>query len=78
MTFRQQHQEGRGTKQKRYISLICMCDGGGRQRDGTKSPQREGLSRSIGGGRCRLSAFVAVREAELGLIVPIQPDLELV
>lgn len=48
--------------------------------DGTnsKSPQREGLSRSIGGKRCRLSAFVAVREAELGLIVPIQPDLEFV
>lgn len=40
---------------------------GGREtsnKDGTnsKSPQREGLSRSIGGRRCRLSAFVAERE----------------
>lgn len=37
--------------------------------DKPKSPWREGHSRSILERRCRLSAFITVREAEFGLIV---------
>ena len=40
------------------------------------STEREGHSRSIAERRCRLSAFVRVREAEFALIVQIQRDLE--
>ena len=37
--------------------------------DKLKSPWREGHSRSIADRRCRLSAFITVREAEFCLIV---------
>lgn len=47
-----------------------------RTRNKLKSTYTKGHSRSIAERRCRLSAFVTVREAELGVIVPIQPDLE--
>lgn len=42
-----------------------------RTTDKLQTPQRGGHSRSIAGRRCRLSAFVMAREAELKLIVSI-------